>query len=112
MNILLKTKDHTLKTLIVFGLLQLVFGSIISTGMNILPKTKDHTLKTLIVFGLWWLVFGLIISTGMNILPKTKDPSLKTGAVFCFSLRIFFSRQKKIPNPVLNIPFPFSSQFR
>ncbi|MFN7538800.1 MAG: hypothetical protein ACK5RQ_01995 [Bacteroidota bacterium] len=38
------------KTLIVFGLWQLVFGSIISTGMNILPKTKDYTLKTGTVF--------------------------------------------------------------
>ena len=43
----------------VFGLWQLVFGLIISTGMNILPKTKDQQLKTLIVFGLWRLGFGL-----------------------------------------------------
>jgi hypothetical protein len=36
---------------LVFGLWQLVFGSIFSTGMNIPPKTKDHTLKNGTVFG-------------------------------------------------------------
>jgi hypothetical protein len=35
----------------VISLWQLVFGSIISTGMNIPPKTKDRTLKTETVFG-------------------------------------------------------------
>ncbi|MFN7273749.1 MAG: hypothetical protein ACK5VF_01565, partial [Bacteroidota bacterium] len=62
----------------VFGLWQLVFGSIFSRGMNIPPKTKDHTLKTGKVIVLWHLLY---METGISTYSINRKPEYFTQKI-------------------------------